>query len=98
LASATILRQIHLKRDQLNPERDFEAINKAGVSTAIDFNANKAWSIPPIVLETPHGILGWDHDDQPDVRYVLVEGQKRLRYLAGGRCTPVKRTVHTNCS
>lgn len=67
----------------MNPERDFEAFNKAGVSTAIGFNANKTWSIPPIVLETPHGILSWDHGDQPDVRYVLVEGHKRLRDLAG---------------
>lgn len=39
-----------------------------------------SWNIPILVLETPAGIRCYD-GNLPDVRFVLVEGSKRPRYL-----------------
>jgi hypothetical protein len=35
---------------------------------------------PIIILETPEGIRSYD-GDMPDVRFVVIEGSKRMRYL-----------------
>lgn len=83
LATSAILADAHLERDDLNPAHDYASFNANRVSTAIDFNAQGTWSIPPIILETPFGVMSWDHGPLPDVRFTLIEGHTRLRYLAG---------------
>lgn len=78
-----ILRRVHLERDALDPKRDFKVFNDGKLQTALDFNEHQTWSMPPVVLETPKGVVTWSEEPLTDVRYVLVEGHKRLRYLAG---------------
>ena len=49
------------------------------LSTAINWR-NGTWTISPVVLSTPQGIIGHE-GPEPTVRMVLVEGSKRFRWL-----------------
>lgn len=49
---------------------------------------------PPVLLETPCGVISWDHGDLPDVRFVAIEGHKRLRYHAAVRHAGRKARNH----
>lgn len=68
--------------DPLNPVHDYEVFNVNGeTSTARPINATGTWDYPIVVLETPEGFCD-NRGQYPDVRYLLIEGHLRRRYLA----------------
>ncbi|SOR30299.1 protein of unknown function [Methylorubrum extorquens] len=75
-----ILREIFCE-DGLDAESDYRVFNiNRPSATARPFAANGTWDYPIVVLETPNGF--YDHRARhPDVRYLLIEGHKRRRYL-----------------
>lgn len=84
-----ILAEVHLEfGGPMAPDHDYKAFNGKG-----DFGPNATaramnggtWDMPLLVLETPAGILSHE-GARPDVRFVVAEGSKRMRYLAALRC------------
>lgn len=65
----------------LDPDHDYESFNRFGeTQTSKPMNATGTWDYPIIILKTPDGV----HDGQeekPEVRYLLIEGHSRFRYL-----------------
>jgi hypothetical protein len=43
-------------------------------------NSTGTWDYPIVVMETPDGISGWGQS-WPDLRFLLIEGHSRFRYL-----------------
>lgn len=79
-----ILERIHLEfGGPMDAEHDYAAFNGRGsfgpIQTARALNAGE-WDMPLLALETPSGLLSSD-GPLPDVRYVVAEGSKRMRYL-----------------
>lgn len=79
-----ILSDIHLEfGGPMNAEHDYYAFNHGEgfgpIPTARAMNTG-TWDIPLLVLETPNGIRS-ECEELPDVRYVVAEGSKRMRYL-----------------
>ena len=67
--------------DHMNADHDYRAFNQFGPNkTARPFEANGTWDYPIVVLETPNGITDY-HLERPDVRFLLIEGHLRRRYL-----------------
>lgn len=68
----------------MDAEHDYAAFNAGGGfgpnSTARAMNTG-TWDMPLRVLETPNGIVSHGEGDLPDIRYVVAEGSKRMRYL-----------------
>jgi hypothetical protein len=66
-----------------DPEVDYaQAQGKLGFpksATAKAFDSG-SWDYPIIALETPEGIVSFA-GDMPDVRFVLIEGHSRYKYL-----------------
>lgn len=66
------------------PWRDYEIFQRGGWNGTPLLTAqgwrNGSWDVPPVVLETPDGVRSYD-DPLPDVRYLVIEGSKRFRYL-----------------
>ena len=68
---------------ELHPDFDYDVFNRDYVghrhptAAALD---QGTWDYPIVVLSTPAGLLSLD-GDFPSVRYVLVEGHQRQRYL-----------------
>lgn len=79
-----ILAEVHLEYGgPMDAEHDFRAFNghrgRSPISTARAMNEG-TWDMPLLALETPSGIVSSD-GDLPDVRFVVAEGSKRMRYL-----------------
>ncbi len=68
----------------MDAAHDYAAFNGVGgfgpIATARAMNAG-TWDMPLLVLETPTGIVSHDEGEMPDVRFVVAEGSKRMRYL-----------------
>jgi hypothetical protein len=81
-----ILRQVHISGWSLDPEYDYEAFNKSnpwgGHPTSRAMNETGTWDYPLLALKTPDGIVDYgDVPSRPDVKYLLIEGDSRFRYL-----------------
>lgn len=79
-----ILAQVRMEfGGPMDPEHDFRAFNGRDgfgpLPTAVALNQG-SWDIPLLLLETPFGIRSPD-GDFPEVRFVVAEGSKRMRYL-----------------
>lgn len=79
-----ILSDVHLEfGGPMVADHDFKAFNGEGgfgpISTARAMNTG-TWDMPLLALETPNGIRSVD-GDLGQVRYVVAEGSKRMRYL-----------------
>jgi len=79
-----ILREVHMEYGRpMDAEWDYAQFNGHRglhpIATARAMNQG-TWDMPLLVLETPSGIIG-DEGELPDVRYVVAEGSKRMRYL-----------------
>jgi hypothetical protein len=79
-----ILADAHLEfGGPMDAAHDYQAFNGHKgcdpIRTAQEMNQG-TWDMPLLVLETPSGIRGYE-GELPDVRYVVAEGSKRMRYL-----------------
>lgn len=65
------------------PEHDYDIFRPdrptGALSTAENW-ADGSWTIAPVLLATPDGIASYD-GDMPEIRYLIVEGSKRYRWL-----------------
>lgn len=80
-----IISQVHLEfGGPLSPVDDYGLFNEGRghgpLQTAIAMNRG-TWDMPLLVLETPNGIVS-HAGPLPNVRLVVAEGSKRMRYLA----------------
>ncbi|RYG92489.1 MAG: hypothetical protein EON58_18585 [Alphaproteobacteria bacterium] len=66
------------------PDHDYKAFNGphgfGPNSTARAMNRDGTWDMPLLVLETPNGIIS-ETGDLPNIRFVVAERSKRMRYL-----------------
>jgi hypothetical protein len=64
------------------PQFDYDVFHEFGethpTAKALDLGA---WDYPIIVVRTPSGIRTCDGCERPEVRFLLVEGHQRVRYL-----------------
>lgn len=78
-----ILSDVHLEfGGPMDAEHDYNAFNHRGLgpnATARAMNRG-TWDIPLLALETPNGITSASAE-LSEVRYVVTEGSKRMRYL-----------------
>lgn len=79
-----ILAEVHMEfGGPMDAEHDYKAFNGhrglAPIQTARAMN-DGTWDMPLLVLETPSGIRSIE-GDLPNVRFVVAEGSKRMRYL-----------------
>jgi hypothetical protein len=81
--SAQVLDQVHMEfGGPMNPVHDYEVMHEetTGPTRTARYWRAGTWNIPLTVLETPEGFIG--HEGEfPAIRFVLVEGTLRLRYL-----------------
>ncbi|MER9864494.1 hypothetical protein [Mesorhizobium sp. M0185] len=76
-----ILRDVFIADINVDAEHDFKVFNEfGGIPPAPVMNATGTWDYPILVLETPSGVQTYARE-LPDVRYLLVEGHNRYRYL-----------------
>lgn len=76
-----ILGEVYIRDWHLDPEHDYKVFNAYGETpTAAPMNAKGTWDYPLLTLETPSGVR--THGGElPHVRYLLIEGHSRYRYL-----------------
>ncbi len=83
-STADYLERVHLEfGGPLDPDWDYEQFQRGGGFGPVDTArlwADGTWNIPPVALETPGGVHSHD-GERPDVRFLLIEGSKRYRYL-----------------
>lgn len=72
-----ILKEVY-NDDHIAPEHDFKAI--ADVHTGEVMLATGTWDYPMLILNTPDGFKDWS-GEHPDVRFRLIEGHRRFRFL-----------------
>lgn len=69
--------------DELNPQFDYDTFHRGGGEdrhqTAVALDSG-TWDFPIVLLATPSGVIN-NGQSRPNVRYVLVEGHQRHRYL-----------------
>lgn len=63
-----------------HPEFNYDVFHGKAREPGRTMDATGTWNIPPIVLESPDGLLT-DMGERPDARYWLTEGHQRRRYL-----------------
>jgi len=77
-----ILSDVHV-RDGFGPFEaalDFKILGTNEIEPYKSLRSMCTWSCPIVVIDTPDGVH--DHgEDIPNVRYCLVEGHQRVRYL-----------------
>jgi hypothetical protein len=78
--------------DPANWDRRFKYAGKQD-PTVQAFAANGTWDYPIVVLQTPTGV-SLDHGYFPDVRFLLIEGHNRWRYLSVLRYRQVSTGPH----
>jgi hypothetical protein len=82
--SERILSEVHMEfGGPMDADHDYIAFNGRygfGPNATAKAMNEGTWDIPLLVLATPTGIRSFD-GDLPDVRYVVAEGSKRMRYL-----------------
>ncbi len=79
-----ILRDVRLEfGGPMDAGYDYHAMNSSDgfgpISTARALNTG-TWDMPLLALSTPNGVRSLD-GDLPEVRFVVAEGAKRMRYL-----------------
>jgi hypothetical protein len=90
-ATVQILREVHVRRQfgKLQPNLDYEVLHGRQSEPALTMDASGTWNYPIVILHTPAGVVNTD-EVRPDVRYCLIEGHQRVRYLnalnARGQC------------
>lgn len=82
--TAEFMASVHLEfGGPADPDHDYEAFQKGGgwgpLLTAQGWREG-SWDVPVMILETPRGVRSYD-GDLPDVRFLVIEGSKRYRYL-----------------
>jgi hypothetical protein len=78
-----ILRDIYLRPQfgDLTPETDFEFAKGLTGEPCKSLREIGTWNYPIVVMETPDGVIAHD-EHKPDIRYCLIEGHQRVRFLA----------------
>jgi len=83
-SSARIIDDVYMPGWDLDPEFDYDAFNRnnrfGGHPTSRPMNATGTWDYPIVLLETPNGVRDRP-EERPDVRFLLIEGHSRRRYL-----------------
>jgi hypothetical protein len=78
-----VLGRVHMEYGgPMIPDFDYDVMQESSggpKSTAHNWQ-NGTWDMPLLVLETPGGIDCYD-GKLPEIRFVLIEGSKRMRYL-----------------
>lgn len=67
-------------REHWQPEWDYGVFHGNDSEPGTTMDATGTWDYPVVILETPHGALTI-FGEEPDVRFWLIEGHQRLRYL-----------------
>jgi hypothetical protein len=79
-SSAKILERVHMEYGgPFDVDFDYQVLHVAQTRTA-RYWLNGTWNIPMLILETPVGVQTYN-GPLPQVRFVLVEGSLRMRYL-----------------
>lgn len=82
-SSDVLLATVHIEfGGPVDPEHDYRSFSGNGtdpLSTALNWHQG-SWTIPIVVLRTPQGIRTHG-GDRPDIRFLLIEGSKRVRWL-----------------
>jgi hypothetical protein len=81
-ATAQVFREVHIRRQfgKLLPHLDYEVFHGKEFEPGLTMDASGTWNYPIVILHTPAGVVNLDQD-LPDVRYCLIEGHQRVRYL-----------------
>lgn len=61
-------------------QSDYRRMTHDGGQTCTPFQTSGSWDYPILVLATPNGVDTWS-GEHPDVKYLLIEGHTRVRYL-----------------
>jgi len=64
----------------LEPEFDYNTFHGKGFEPALTMDKTGSWNYPIVILETPEGIRT-SSSTLANVRYCLIEGHQRVRYL-----------------
>ena len=64
----------------LEPECDYDVFHGKAFEPALTMDRTGSWNIPIVILETPEGVRT-SSGTVPNVRYCLIEGHQRVRYL-----------------
>lgn len=63
-----------------HPEFNYGTFHGKSFEPGMTMDATGTWNIPPIVLAAPDGLLT-DEGERSDLRFWLIEGHQRRRYL-----------------
>jgi hypothetical protein len=66
---------------KLNPASDYKCFRDTDFEPGLTMDATGTWNYPIVVLQTPNGIRTESGRVNPSVRYCLIEGHQRVRYL-----------------
>src|SRR4051794_39126101 len=75
-----ILQKVGHAMGELDPQWDLDQMPLSGHSPASVMNEIGTWDFPIVVLYSQRGFRT-PSGDRPDLRYWLIEGHLRLRYL-----------------
>ncbi len=96
--SEEVVERVHVESDvEMNPAHDLEVFqgkNRLGPLETARSWRDGSWNIPIVVLSTPTGVLTHSAA-RPDLRYLLIEGSKRVRYLNALRWNKEETGPHT---
>lgn len=70
----------HILSDELNHKFDYETFNGKDFEPGLTMDRIGTWNIPIIILESPLGFIT-RRGKRHDLRYWLIEGHQRMRYL-----------------
>jgi hypothetical protein len=81
-ATERILSEIYVRAQfgSLEPSFDYEVFHRKHFEPGLTMDRTGTWNYPIIILETPDGVKTLSAVD-PGVRYCLIEGHQRFRYL-----------------
>jgi hypothetical protein len=63
-----------------HPEANYDIFHGKPFEPGRTMDATGTWNIPPVILASPGGFLT-DDGERPELRFWLVEGHQRRRYL-----------------
>jgi hypothetical protein len=64
----------------LEPKYDYDTFHGKAFEPGLTMDKTGSWNYPIVILETPEGVRTLS-GTLPDVRYCLIEGHQRVRYL-----------------
>jgi hypothetical protein len=81
-ATERILSKVFIREafGPLEPSCDYKAFHGKKREPGLTMDTTGTWNYPIVVLKTPNGVKD-DWKTLPGVRYCLIEGHQRMRYL-----------------